>query len=366
MLTDLDETLAHQTAQPFGHAYTSDHRFFDRNWFGCYSPDGDWGLITGIGAYPNMNVLDGFAAIQRHGRQHNVRLSRPLRPAATTVAVGPLRHEVLEPLARHRLSLEPGDHGMAFDLEWRGVAPAHLEPAHLDRLDGRVYQDYRRFDQAGSVSGWVQVGDERVDAAGWFGARDHSWGVRRQVGGFEPFTGSLPPEIHGVLFLWCEFAAGGLTGHFQLQEDGTGRVVAVEGFVRSDGAEPVELAAVEHTIDFHPGSRSYRRADVVLVGVDGRRWRLEAEPVLAAWAYRGTGYDSGFADGLGLGVYRGERIEHDVYGVAHHEDVKLPDGTVIQPMHREQGARISIDAVPGFAHFPIMPIGRIERYGLGT
>lgn len=366
MLTDLDELLVHQTPETFGQVFTSDHRFFDRNWFGCYSPDGTVGLITGMGAYPNMNVLDGFAAVQRDGAQHNLRLSRPLRPDITELAVGALRHEVIEPLRSHRLALAPGDHGFAFDLRWTGVAPAHLEPRHLDRLDGRVYQDYRRFDQAGEVSGWLEIGDERIDASGWFGARDHSWGVRRQIGGFEPYTGSLPPEINGVLFIWCEFAGADVTGHVQLQEDADGATLALEGFVLPASGARVPVVALEHDIEFHPGTRSYRRAQLTLVDADGRRWHLDAEPVLAPWAYRGTGYDGGFDDGRGLGAYRGDRVEHDVYVVSHPEDVVLPDGSTIRPTHREQGARLRIDGEPGFAHLPIMAIGRVQRYGLGV
>jgi hypothetical protein len=366
MLTALDETLVHQTPDTFGQVFTSDHRFFDRTWFGVYSPDGAIGLITGIGAYANMNVLDGFAAVQAGGKQHNLRLSRPLRPAVADITLGPLRHEVVEPLWRHRLVLEPGSHGTAFDLLWEGVAPAHLEPPHAARLDGRIYQDYKRFDQAGTVSGWVQVGESRVEADGWFAARDHSWGIRRQVGGFEPFTGSLPPEVNGVLFIWCEFAADGVTGHVQVQEDGQGQVVLSEGFVAPDGASPVEVGAVEHDIEFHPGTRAYRRARLVLHGVDGTRWEITAEPLLTAWAYRGTGYDGGYADGRGLGAYRGDHAEHDVYDLSHPEDVGLPDGSTIVPFHREQGVRLEVNGARGFGHLPIMPIGRVERYGLGV
>lgn len=365
MLTNADETLVHQTPEPFGHVVTSDHRFFDRNWFGCYDPHGRIGVITGIGAYPNMNVLDGFAAVQLDGRQHNVRASRPLRPRIEDITVGPIRHEIVRPLQRHRLVLEAGEQGVAFDLTWDGVLPAHLEPPHVDRLDGRAYQDYRRFDQAGTVDGWVQVGDERFDAANWFGARDHSWGIRRQVGGFEPFTGSLPPEINGVLFIWLEFATERYGGHLQLQEDGAGRVISLEGFIvrRDDPDRSVAIIAVEHDIEFHAGTRAYSRARLLATTGDGQKWEIAAEPLLTAWAYRGTGYDSGFNDGKGLGVHRGEITEHDVYDVSDPEQVVMPDGSIIRPLHREQGVRLTVNGDPGFGHLPVMPIGHLERYG---
>src|SRR3990172_8289445 len=102
MLTKLDESLRHQIASTFDHAGTSDHRFFDRYWFGAYDPAGRMALACGIGQYLNMNGQAGFAAIQvpRAGGgvdQYNFRLSRGLRPNVDDAAVGPLSFEFLEP-----------------------------------------------------------------------------------------------------------------------------------------------------------------------------------------------------------------------------------------------------------------------------
>lgn len=366
MLNPLDETLQHQTPEPFGHVYTSDHRWFDRNWFGMYSRDGDIGVIAGMGAYANMNSFDGFGVVQHNGLQHNVRAARPLRPDVGAIAVGPLRHEVVEPLRVIRLVLEPGEHGTAFDLTWEGTFPAHVEPRHADRLDGRTYQDYTRFDQMGAAAGWVEVAGERHRAEDWIGIRDHSWGVRRSTGGFEPFTGSLPPEIDGSLFIWLEFATDEVNGHLQLTENAIGERSMLEGFLTwsvAGGFERVEVVDVQHDIGFHPGTRAYRRAVLSIATDDGRKRVLEAEPLLTAWAYRGTGYDNGFADGKGLGAYRGSVVEFDTYDVSHPEQVVLPDGEVVVPFHREQCVRLTLDGEPGFGHLPVMPISRNERYG---
>lgn len=366
MLNPLDETLLHQTPEPFGHVATSDHRWFDRNWFGCFSRDGEAGVITGMGAYANMNAFDGFAAVQHEGLQHNVRASRPLRPQLNVLSVGPIRHEVVDPLQATRLLLDHGAHDTAFDLLWEARFPAHLEPRHNDRLDGRVYQDYTRFDQMGAVSGWLEIGSRRIEVRDWVGIRDHSWGVRRSTGGFEPYTGSLPPEIHGSLFIWLEFATDRINGHVQVAEDASGRRSMLEGFLswgEGESTTRVEVVDVDHKVEFHPGTRAYERAELTISTSDGRQWLLEAEPVLTAWAYRGTGYDGGFSDGKGLGVYRGSIVEFDTYDVTHPEQVVCPDGEVIVPMHREQSVRVTLNGEPGYGHLPIMPIGRNERYG---
>ena len=65
MLSGLDETLRHQLPTTFDHVGTSDPRFYDRYWFCCYDPAGELAVISGMGLYNNMNVLDGFVALQQ-------------------------------------------------------------------------------------------------------------------------------------------------------------------------------------------------------------------------------------------------------------------------------------------------------------
>ena len=109
MLTNLDESLRHQLATTFDHVGSSDHRFFDRYWFGAYDGHGRMQFCCGMGQYVNMNVQDGFAAVQvpRSGggvNQHNFRLTRGLRPNLDETVVGPLAIEILKPYERMRLS----------------------------------------------------------------------------------------------------------------------------------------------------------------------------------------------------------------------------------------------------------------------
>lgn len=370
MLSRLDESLLHQTPRTFGEVGTSDHRFFDRCWFCAYDPSGEVGLITGMGAYANMNVMDGFAAVQHAGRQYNVRVSRALRPALDEPSCGPLRHEVIEPLHELRLVLERGDYPIAFDLRWVGFLEAHEEAPHHTQLDGRSVEDYRRFDQIGRVEGWLEVDGRRYEARDWFGARDHSWGVRRGVGGFEPFTGSIPPEAHGLLFGWLAWATEGAGGQLQFREDGGGRRLHLDGrlaWPAPQGRPEDRVCGLEHEIRFAPGTRAYERAQLLVHTESGAKLEIEARPLFTAWAYVGTGYDHGFADGKGLGAYRGsELLEFDVYDVSHPEDVVVPDGQVLRPVHREQPARLSVDGQSGTGHFPVITVGRVARYGLGT
>jgi hypothetical protein len=85
----------------------------------------------GVGVYKNMNVVDGFAAVQRGTTaQHNLRFSRALRPNMEAEC-GPFRTEILEPLKKRRFILEPGKgYPHCFDVTFTAKLPPHLEDKH--------------------------------------------------------------------------------------------------------------------------------------------------------------------------------------------------------------------------------------------
>jgi hypothetical protein len=79
----------------------------------------------------------------------------------------------------------------------------------------------------------------------------------------------------------------------------------------------------------------------------------------------GTGYDWGWNDDQGLGVYRGEYYtEDDVYDLSHPENVVRPDGQVRTPMHRETATHISLNGRPGTGHQVLIAVGPMAGYGL--
>ena len=379
MLTDPDETLRHQLPTTFDHVGTSDPRFYDRYFFGVHDPDGRLALHIGLGLYTNMNVMDGYvAALVPRGSgahrgaadQHNLRLSRALRPDIDTVGIGSYSIEILEPYRRARVSLPPGEHPVSLDLEWTATTPAKEEEHHFRRLRGRVAADYHRYTIVGEASGWVDVAGTRIDVDRWFGARDHSWGVREQVAGPEPVTG--PPgfgmEQVGYVFSWLPFQCGDLRGHVQLQTLGDGTIIYRDGILheRVGGEERVDtIVDVTHQVDFHPGTRQFAQIRATWTTATGRTLDVVVEPMLHSFSMDGTGYDWGFADGQGLGVYRGEHhAETDVYDLADPEAVVRPDGEVRRPMHRETPVRVTVDGRTGVGHQVFVVSGPVPTLGL--
>ena len=155
------------------------------------------------GTHKNMNVMDGFASVQYQKKQYNTRVSRTLRPGIDISSVGPLHVDIIEPFKKLRLRLDSGEHPASYDLTWTAVLPPYVEARSTNYFSGRITQDSTRYDQLGSVNGWITLEGNKYEIEKWWGARDHSWGVRPGVGGFEPSVGVRPDPF---LWLWAYFS----------------------------------------------------------------------------------------------------------------------------------------------------------------
>jgi hypothetical protein len=340
VLVPLDDSPWHQLSTTFDHVGPSDPRFFDRFWFAASDRKGRSALQFTVGVYQNMNVVDGGFVVIHEGRQHNVRVSRQLRPTYDT-SCGPLRFDVREPMQRIDLTVAPNAGGVSGELEWAATLPPQEERHHFARRDGRVLEDYSRYDQIGTCRGWLEIDGTRVDLEDWWSCRDHSWGVRERVGIPEPVTGVLPPPS-GSMFAFLFFSTGRTGGHVQLtrRADGPGHMTVAlldRDTDRTVGGSRVAVEA-EFVDDARP--RRVRRASFVVTDDEGDETRFDVEADGPCVAMKGLGY-GGYDDGLGLGVWRGvEHLEHDVWDVSHTAEVVLADGTVDRPVHRIQPVRV--------------------------
>lgn len=351
MLTPLDESPWHQLPTTFDHVATSDPRFFDRLWFAASDRRGESALQFTLGVYQNMNVVDGgFVAIV-DGRQHNLRVSRQLRPRYVHDC-GPLAIDTVEPLNRLRLLIAPNASGLSGELEWSGIIPAHEERHHFKRTRGREVENYSRYDQIGECSGWLKVGDTSIDLNSWWACRDHSWGVREMVGIPEPRTGSLPSTPGGAAFGFLFFSTPTHAGHVQFHHRADGDRHLTAQIIDRASLSAVAGQQIEVDAQFVDDERPRRvRQATFEVGTDdGQLVRFEVEAQGPAVAMQGLGY-GGYDDGLGLGVWRGPaHQESDVWDVAHAAEVRHSDGTVVRPVHRIQPVRLVQHDRNGVSH----------------
>jgi hypothetical protein len=272
--------------------------------------------------------MDAYAGVSRGVEQLTVRASRRLAPEPERTVIGPIRYEVLDPMRRVRFALDANDvQPIAFDWVFEAAVPPFLEDRTNSRAGYRVSSDLVRYHQIGVGSGWVEVDGERTefDSDSWVSTRDHSWGVRYDVG--KPLTDTEPFDMlsfPGVSFsmIWSpilmEAADGsrfGMMMHYQIiRAPGHYRKTVMGGIEHADGRFE-EWADLEAHLAFDPVNRRLRGGRVLGTTAEGSVRRLDVEVVSDTGFHLGAGLYFGF-DGHHHGEWRGE---------LHVEGERIPD-----------------------------------------
>jgi len=320
VLTPYDEFPVHTTPYPVSYIPSTDYNWDEGYYFGVLNPDEKIFFCTGFRVNPNTDMIGGYALFNLGGVQRTFRFSRCWRQDYN-LRVGPFRVEFIEPLKKIRLVLEDNESGIAFDIYWEGTSPAHLEEHHSAERRGRRTTDQSRYSQPGRTSGTLSWGDRSWDVgeAGWFGVRDHSWGLYVERPPFAANPKWLPPVPANpnarAMRFWVVFDADGLSGFYHMHEDAEGvqrKLDDVFGtpfggtFSRGWDTETIELAGANHRIEFQPGTRIMKRATVTLTDVQGRTWIQELEAAAPPWVIQTMGYTPGsWKDGGSFHSYHG-------------------------------------------------------------
>ncbi len=319
MIGPADDFLVHQTHEPVRFVATSDRRFYDRYFFTGHHCAEDLFFMIGIGAYPNLGVIDAFGSVALGTSQATTRGSRELGlDRMNTSAIGPFHVEVIEGLKRLRVRCDEGaGHAVHFDLEWNAAVPAFEEPPILQRVMGRVMEQATRLIQTGTWQGYISSDGQRIDldpATSW-GARDRSWGVRsigleREPKGIHQAKGA--GKSRTSLWIWSPMQFADHTIHFSVGEYPDGRreietVRRMQAFP-ADGSTPASeemLGGAEHELRFDPVSRELLDgSSVSFLEPDGTRRHVRLTPLRRAYLRAGTGY--GGPDPWRHGKYMGE------------------------------------------------------------
>jgi hypothetical protein len=326
-LVPADETFHHQITDTFGTVAQADRSWTEKVCAMAALKDGSIGLGFGMGKYTNRGVLDAYAGVSRGTEQWTVRSSRRLAPDVERLATGPISYEILEPLSAVRFRLEPNDVlPISFEWTFTGAVPCALENRehHRSRDGLRLDADIVRYHQIGTATGWVEVDGERfeLDDATSVSTRDHSWGVRYQVGAPVADVEEAPrPSSVSTTVIWSplllERPDGSRYGiHLYYQRHGIGgwqRIELQGGIEHTDGRrEP--FAALVLRPDVDDATRRLRSAEVDCTMSDGSARPLRITALGDTGFHLGTGLYFGF-DGHWHGEFRGdlhvdgERIE---------------------------------------------------------
>lgn len=355
MPVPLDEFPVHQVPLSMRHMATSDRSAYDRCYLNAHDRTGEVFVVTGMGVYPNLGVIDAYATVKVGEEQYTVRMSDALGDDRMLQQVGPYQVEVIEPLQRLRVVCEADEQGVGFDLEWTGSFPAVEEPSHVMRQAGRIILDAQRFAQVGTWSGVLRVGGREIVVSDdrWLGTRDRSWGIR-PVGEADPpgRAAAEPDPDFGFWWTYVPLRFEDFAVVVIAQEDGEGNRMlseAVRVWPQGKGVE--HLGFPEFEITYKPGTRHPERA-VMHLGRRSSPLTVEIETLGFVALNCGPGYggdpDWGHGQWRGRNWIEGVRVRLDDPAIAG----RIPFGVV------DHVAKVTCDGAEGWGMFEHGTFGR--------
>jgi len=359
VMDPLDEYPIHQVPMSMRHVATSDRNVYDRCIYQGQDHAAESLLITGLGVYPNLGVIDAYATVRRGDRQWCVRTSGVRPDDKLKQEVGAYRIEVLEPFRRLRLVCDDDEHGIAFDLHFESEYAPIEEPQHLRRHGDKVLLDACRFAQVGTWTGELRVDGEPIDVTPerWTATRDRSWGIR-PVG--EPEPQGRPSPFEGMWWCWVPLRFEGFAVHVILEESPTGHRTtnfAVRVWPQATGRPLEQLGWPEADITYRSGTRHPEHATIHLTTRDRKPLTIEIEPQTDIPLNVGCGYggDPDWTHGL----WKGEQwVEGAVYD--HNDPVVSGRAQFSIADHL---ARATCDGQEGWGIFEHGNIGRHDPSG---
>jgi hypothetical protein len=229
------------------------------------SPDGTLLLATGYGNNPNTKRGSAYAKLAlADGRHWDLSAARPVTGASRAdLYAGPMRWTCIEPLKRWKMEIAPNDSGIEWELYYTPRMPMwELLPLNFTNTDGELLADMYHIKQAGEISGWVKIGDERIEIDGFHGGRDRTFGLR--VSNKIDFWLARPR-----LRRLCDRGMG---------RGGFGRNRSLRRWRNyADGRLSKRVVKLEHEIEFDEDRKRPLTTVLVFTNEDGETYRVTGE-----------------------------------------------------------------------------------------
>ena len=176
----LDDYSIHQTPDYIRIPATGSKNFYDRYFFLGYQKDAQLMFGVSWARYPNRNVEDAHFTVVHKGVQSSFHASQALSSDPSTMRIGPLSLEIIEPMNVLRFTLEENPDGLSCELNFKAVTGAIDEGRTVAGDPENPHTNQTRFMQYGSWQGSITNHGEKiaVDKNKTYGLRDKSWGVR--------------------------------------------------------------------------------------------------------------------------------------------------------------------------------------------
>jgi hypothetical protein len=210
------------------------------------------------------------------------------------------------------------------------------EDPHFYRRSGRIAEDYTRFNQIGKANGYISAGNQRIEITDWWACRDHSWGVRPNIGGIrEPEGPGENAKSRDFVFSFLFFSTQRVAGYLQIRLDGgAGNYFSAALIDRATG-NPISMKHFSLRADLVPGTKRFAALHVTLQPAAGEPLHLVVRQIANGVVMPGLGYSGGWNDRRGLGAWRGEyHRESDVWDISDPELVGTGSAKKWRPLHR--------------------------------
>jgi len=240
-LSALDEYPIQQLPRPIRIVETTDARAYNRYWFSVLDRAGEVYMVTGFGVYPNLDTREAYAIVVNDGTHSTVTIRGLLGDNPANIRCGPWHAEVIEPFRQWRLTLDPNESPIGFDLHWRDTKRAvfqQLGAPGVASAEGRPRLSSAGYETFGSIEGTITCNGRTFDLeyGRTRGSRDHHWGARDGVGGRAFMEPTSRISHCGQWIEFDDWAIWGQRHLYNLGDDrlSAGRVAKMEYKLRFD------------------------------------------------------------------------------------------------------------------------------------
>ena len=280
MIVETDDYFCHQIVEPHAHVLSNDPSWADRAYI-TISDANRFGMDIGVSMYPNNDAIETYAiASTPRGIQRSMRASRDLSAGRFPLWAGPSRFDIIEPLRHWKMTCEPNDSGISYDLEFRARAlPYEMHAPEVRKKRRVIHTDIYIF-QPGRVDGTLTLGEETFELENVDAHRDRTWGLRAAGEGILP---------HGVL-AWISADLPGYTIVAQIRDRGDDTPQFRDGAISyHDTGRVVPIVDFEHDMEFDYDTRQMVRGRFKLVDAEGKKYDLESRTAFRIYL-TGAGY----------------------------------------------------------------------------
>ena len=322
-LTPMDEFFVHQIPEPLPNVVTHHQHWRDSLFYVLHPRDhlGDVVILT-LSMFPAREELDSLQLGRVGGTLQYARHARPFAGDPHSMVCGPVTIDIQEPLRTVHLRVDDGPGvPVAMDITFRGRTQVYGLRRGSMKAGHETIWDQSHMIQSGEYEGWFRHAGTTHRVDGWWGQRDHSWGIRD----------------HARCPMWQWLAIqlpDGMFGVWNWEYPNGARVFTDGCFAPADGSTPVPVIFFRHDLhwlDAEARRTSYGRDGENVHGLEGRvEITLEGGRTVGiegrgSWAARYGPYGGGqnllavrTDDGReGIGIY-------EITGGYHHHFFPVP------------------------------------------